>query len=277
MNTEILKGLKKEAADLRERKSLARTPMNPNDVSKIIWGSPEKKDEIIILAMGPTRMMCPWDAEVWGLNNGYRQVIKMGGRLDKIFLAHLQEHYMDDGTEIFDWDEINQLQAAGIDVINTHRVKKLNSRLYPFKRITRKFKTEFFSNTIAYQLAYMLDKNTIADKKTGKLKLKPDGWKRLRIYGADMVTMGEYQLEKGSVEFWCGIAKGLGMDVEVANGSCLMRTATGKPYGAKRIDYRAVDPFNLLKKQVALEKGVKDTEVLDHLSLEELSQLTRQA
>ena len=72
------------------------------------------------------------------------------------------------------------------------------------------------------------------------------------MYGVDMATFdsegssGEYQLEKGGVEFWVGMAKGLGVKVEISEGSHVCQTITGHPYGVKYWNWEDIDPFNLL-------------------------------
>ena len=181
--------------------------------------------ELIILAMGPTRNQCPYDAETWGVNNGYKQAKEAGGHLDKLFLAHTQVKD-EQGDNIFNWAEINSL---GVEVINTHKVKGLKSKLFPMKRIVEKFGVNYFSDTICYMLVYAIDQAT--GKEDGELKLRYP--MRIRLYGADMHTKDEYALEKPAIEYWIGVARGLGIEVEVSEGSALFKTITGKPYGEK--------------------------------------------
>jgi hypothetical protein len=185
--------------------------------------------------MGPTRHECPWDKitvqEVYVCNTGYRQVAEVGGRISKIFLAHTQVRIGE--RRYFNWDEFNYLISKGIKVYNTHKVKGLASLMYPMKRISKKFKCrDYFSDTIAYMIAFALDYAT--DVKDGKLVLNGK-CNTLRFYGVDMHEFGEYGLEKGGVEYWIGYAQGLGMEVDISEGSTLLRTYTGKPYGEKTI------------------------------------------
>jgi hypothetical protein len=185
--------------------------------------------------MGDSKDLCPFDGtEIWGVNNGYRQVKKLGGYLNKLFIFHKQviDAY---GDKIFDWDEINSL---GIEVINTHRVKHLKSKLYPYKTIVRYFKTEYFSNAICYMIAYALYK----------------GYTHIRMYGIDMFYGSEYGEEKGGVEYWIGRAEGMGVHVDIGNGSYLCKTIDLKPYG---FDYKwkDLDPDGLYK--VTHTKGGK--------------------
>jgi len=217
---------------------------------------------IIILGMAPSRNQCPFDAEVWSVNTGYRQIAEMNrelnemkGHVEKIFLAHLQVPDPEDGIHIFDWNELNRLREAGVDVINIHRVKGLNSRLYPLKRIAEKFECDYFSNTICYMLAYAIDKAT--SKKNGRVKLKYP--LTIRMYGIDMKEkivegQGEYTIEKGGVEYWVGYARGLGIKVTMSVGGEVCKTYTRKPYGVKYFNKRLADPFNLIGRKRRLTK-----------------------
>ncbi len=180
--------------------------------------------EVIIYAMGASRFLCPYDAEVWGCNQSYYPISEFRGRLDKVFLAHTQVYK--DGEPLFDWDTFNKLAERGVEIINTHRIKRLRSKLYPFKRICKKFDTDYFSDTIAYMVAYAIDQATTKDLKL-KYPLK------LKLYGVDMLSEHEYSEEKGGIEFWLGLAKGLGIKYEIAKGSALLRTITGVPYGIR--------------------------------------------
>ncbi len=66
------------------------------------------------------------------------------------------------------------------------------------------------------------------------LRLKPDApYNRLRLYGVDMLESDEYRHEKGGIEFWLGIAKGVGIGYCISPISEVLTTVTGKPYGLK--------------------------------------------
>lgn len=200
--------------------------------------------EVIILAMGETRALCPFDAEVWSVNNGYRQLITCYDcyiqkqklvklqiksnravcphcnkewpipRIDKIFLAHTQ-CWDAEGDPVFNWAELNHLADRGVEIINTHRVKGLKAKLFPMKSLVGKFGRSYFSDSIAYMVAYALYK----------------GYAKIRLYGADMHTYSEYAKEKGGIEYWLGRAEQAGIKVEISEGSSLLKTATGHPYG----------------------------------------------
>src|SRR3990167_1278022 len=121
--------------------------------------------DIIILGMGQTRSDCPYDTEVWGVNNGYHQVSQYNldrakaqteidrlksdasseaqfankeaiekytnllhspvGKLDKLFICHRGQEYDAVGDPIFNWDEINQLVQQGVEIVSLFKVKQI--------------------------------------------------------------------------------------------------------------------------------------------------------
>jgi hypothetical protein len=191
---------------------------------------PEK--EVIILGMGATRQFCPFDAETWSVNMGYIQVCMLGGHCEKIFMAHGQtkDPY---GRPMFVWEHFNRLAEEGIEIWNTHKVKGLKSKLFPLKRLIKKYGTDYFSDALCYMIVWAIDK----------------GYRKIRLYGCDMMTQEEYGWEKGGIEYWVGYAKGLGIEVEICEGSQLLTTITGKPYGVKYWKQKDIDPFGLLRRK----------------------------
>jgi hypothetical protein len=209
-----------------------------------------KPKELIILAMGPSRGQCPFDAEVWSLNMSYEQMAALDGRIDKIFLAHKQVYHPETKKPYFDWDKMG---ACSTEIINTHKIKGVKAKIFPMKRIIKKFGTDYFSNTVCYMIAYALDKST--REVNGHLELKEGAYTKLRLYGVDMQQKDEYQWEKPGIEFWLGIAKGLGIDYTVSLGSALFDTITGKPYGVKPYVLKDIDPMGLLKRKNVPKKS----------------------
>lgn len=234
--------------------------------------------EVIILAMGPSRELCPFDCkDIYGVNTGYKQVYgeewakEKNGFITKLFLAHTQVRLgmrEDDGLvhvkDIFNWEEMNSMSAElGFEMYNIHRVTGLKSKRYPLKRICEKFDTEYFSNAICYMLAYALDKATIGNKRDGTLRLRNPF--KYRLYGVDMLEYnaqggGEYQLEKGGVEFWLGYAWGLGCTTEITTASTLLTTVTRAPYGIKNYRLKDIDPYGLLKRKRFTDRELKQLE-----------------
>lgn len=226
----------------------------------------EKPREIIIMAMGPSRGMCPFDAETWALNMGYLQIAAVGpetqgelnGRIDKIFMVHKQV-YTAEGKPYFAWQDYNKMADAGVEMWNIHDVncetcgKSLPFKKYPLDEIIEKFDLGYFSDTICYMLAYALHICTDGNKKDHTLKLKYP--LKIRLYGVDLQDKEEYGEEKGGVECWLGYALGLGADFTIANGSTLLLTSTGRPYGFDPVDYSYLDPYSVLNDSGTLSEN----------------------
>ncbi len=209
--------------------------------------------------MGPTRIDCPFktspDAEVWGVNNGYRQVMELEGKINKLFICHRDQEYDWENDPIFNWEEQNILANAGVEIVSLFKVKHLKKMTrIPFKAMVKKFGTDYFSDSIAYMIAYALHINTRIDRKTKLLKLKEP--LKIRMYGVDMHTQDEYATEKGGIEYFVAVARTLGVDFWIHPDSSVCKTESGKPYGFYKLDKKLIDPNNIMELQKAAE-GVK--------------------
>ena len=87
--------------------------------------------------------------------------------------------------------------------------------IYPIDEILARFKTRFFSNTICYMIAYALY----------------HGYEKIWFFGMDMMPRTCYLQEKGGVEFWMGVALGMGVEVINTEGSATGKTWNGRMYG----------------------------------------------
>ena len=211
--------------------------------------------ELIIEGMGASRNLCPFDRKdvpIWSCNNGYIQIAEMHGYITKIFMSHNQhlKQANKDGkvynVKAYNIPQMNMLAEHGVEILNTHRIKGLKMNLYPLKRIDKKLGANgFFSDTIAYMLAYAIDKSTKLE--SGRVVLNKNPFEKIWIYGVDMLTKDEYELEKGGIEYWIGYARGLGIDVINSDGSSLCKTCTGKPYGMRFFDPKDFDPWEMLR------------------------------
>lgn len=215
--------------------------------------------EIIVLGTGPTSTLCPFTAETWGVNGAYAipgVMDKPEFRIDKMFMSDYL--WFPEGGLGFDIEGMNGLiEKFGTQLISLHRFSigkfKLRASIYPFKRVAEKMGTEFFTNTIAYMIAYALYKNTtLARNPAGIVRLELTRPLTIRLYGVDMLTTREYLVAKGGVEFWIAYALGLGATVDVPkHPSCaVMVPPQGVPYGwerKKKLNMKNIDPYNLME------------------------------
>ena len=166
-------------------------------------------DKIIILAQGPSWYQCPdlvpgrEGVEIWGSNVIYRD-----HAVDRLFFAHdIKGHFFNDDMNFFE-----NLNKIGVPIYTTGIYKPLkNNAQIPIAEILEEFKTGFFLNVISWMLA------------TAILQ-KP---KTIDMYGVDMrpdADMEFFLNEKGSVEFWVGVAMGRGIKIKNTKESYVMKT-----------------------------------------------------
>ena len=89
---------------------------------------------------------------------------------------------------------------------------------YPIEQIYNRFKTKFFSNGICYMISLALYQ----------------GMDRLDFYGINHMKVNgkEYSKEKPGVDFWLGVATGMGVEWKShGNLSQIGKTFNGLPYG----------------------------------------------
>lgn len=196
--------------------------------------------EVIILGTGASRVECPFDCETWGVNGVYaymKHFIKDNpkARLDKLFITDYL--FSPQGALHFDINHLNAVaEKYHTKVFTMHRLHlgkyKVKATRFPYKRITKKFKSDYLTSSICYMLAYALDK----------------GYAHLKLYGVDMTTKKEYLLQKAAIEYWIGrIEQKTGNTVFVCPGSTIMARPSAFPYGIRpKYNLKEIDPYNLL-------------------------------
>jgi len=192
--------------------------------------------EVIILGCGPSRVECLYHCETWGVNGCYT----FANKLDKLFMT--------DGPDVMAEDVARRHDIAkyGCTLILAHRFPEvvpaferagIPIEVYPIDKIVDKFKTRFFSNSIAYMLAYALYYD----------------YEKIWFYGIDMMSNTTYIQEKGGVEFWMGVACGMGVEVVNTKGSATGKTWDGKMYGwwgqkqEEKLKERLLAPWEIIK------------------------------
>lgn len=95
---------------------------------------------------------------------------------------------------------VSRINKMGIPFISPCRYAEIPlSQAFPLEEAVAKFGTPYFSNTIAYMVCYAL----------------LQGAKEIELFGVNQAGSHEYQEEKGSVEYWIGIAVGMGVKVTI--------------------------------------------------------------
>ncbi len=219
--------------------------------------------EVIILGTGDSAQFCEWDCEVYAVNGAYnfKDGFKKGQifgdcpnkfRLDKLFMAdHL---FGIEGAMNFDIDIMNSLsEEFGTEIISMYPMKigkhVLKYKPYPYRHIVNKFKTDYFTDTICYMIAYALDKYTVpAINSDGVVRLELTEPLTIKLRGVDMSTKFEYLARKGWVQCWVFKAHTLGCEVSIAKGSSILQVLEGVAYNRPvKTKRKNVDPYGLLK------------------------------
>jgi hypothetical protein len=87
---------------------------------------------------------------------------------------------------------------------------------YPLAEIVDEFKTDYFSNTVDYAIALAIYR----------------GYQKIDFYGVNMETNSEWAFEKPGVDYWCGLAMGRGIEINVhGESSTILKTRDCQLYG----------------------------------------------
>lgn len=158
--------------------------------------------EVIILARGMTKKFCPFDCEVWGVNTVHEDFPDK--KLDKLYA----------------FDEVSkefiESQKKKAPVVSW---QKYADEKYPLKEIIQYFGTKYFANSICYMIAHAIYL----------------GYEKIKLYGVDHAMGTPWYEDRTAVEYWLGRAEERGIIVEVPEESQLLKTVTGRLYGAKRL------------------------------------------
>ena len=137
--------------------------------------------------------------QIWGSNEVY-QLIGVR-RLDLLLDIHPRTT-VDRHQAHVDW-----LQNADIPVLMLEHYEEYpTSEPFPIKKITERFGA-YFTNSISYLLALAILRD--ADE--------------ISIYGVNMATDVEFTTQRPSCEYYIGLARGLGITVNVPDDSDMMK------------------------------------------------------
>jgi hypothetical protein len=144
------------------------------------------------------------DCEIWGVN----QVTRFIPREDRHFQIH---HNWDDQAHwAANTDQRKWLEHAPVPIyMISHDPSIPNSVAYPIDRVKENLNLtgkDYFTSSIAFMIALAI----------------AEGFKRIGIYGIDLIIGREYQFEKACVEFYLGIANERGIDIFLPANSALL-------------------------------------------------------
>ena len=187
------------------------------------------KKEVIILGKGSSENQCEFDVETWVVNDTFGLINCK--RLDRIF--YFDKHFVGDWFEkgegiigflkhkihwvkqanYFRFGSLYQitpelLEKTGAIVTTFHKLDIKNYEEYPLKEILKEYGVEYFTDSVAYMVAFAIFK----------------GYTKIKMRGCDYFWGDEiHSGKRDCVEFWLGVAKGKGIEVDVGKGGTLLR------------------------------------------------------
>jgi len=167
--------------------------------------------------------------DIVGLNQLYRFI----PRSDAWFDIHLNwEEDNVDGTDHRAW-----LAACGIPIFMAEPDKDLPTAVrYPLQACMT-LGADYFTSTISYMIAWGIHQ----------------GYKRIELYGIDLIVGTEYEVQKSAVEFWLGIAHGRGIEIKLPV-ACALLKATHRYGYQKEPDWHPVRQSDFAARIATLTK-----------------------
>ncbi len=148
--------------------------------------------DVIILGKAPSGKVCPFDTEVWGLND----VPSMypGKHFDKLFAVDPQSP-----------SELQVMHESGATIVS---IQDFATERFPVEEIRIKFGSTYYMASAAFAVAYAIYY----------------GYEKIRLYGVDHNVHSDYLRGKGSVEYWLGRAQERGIIIETQPESHLLKS-----------------------------------------------------
>jgi len=172
-----------------------------------------KTDKVAIIGFAPSYTEAPWgneEMEFWCLNEFYKLTPQI-----KNFRADR-------------WFEIHDINSPSKSTLEHQAFLKQcpvplymwkqypeypNSQKFPLNEVVEFFEekgflgSRYFTNSVSLMIAYAIYL----------------GFKEISIYGVDMATNSEYQGQRPSVEWWCGLSEGMGIKVIIPPSSDILK------------------------------------------------------
>jgi hypothetical protein len=169
--------------------------------------------EVHIIAKGSGWDEAPEEGETWGVND----VLLRANKLSMCFHMHDM-----DWIKRKEWHAlkliIEKAEKNKVPIMTIDRYDWIPTSVkFPLNEIVKKFKACYFGSSIDYMVAYAIYKE----------------FEVINLYGVNMVLRNEYHQQKPSMEFWIGMAMGLGYKVNIHAGryGAILKTYDNKIYG----------------------------------------------
>ena len=128
--------------------------------------------------------------------------------MDRLFELHHESYWKDPAI-------VQRMNAAKVPVIMQRKVPAVDlSAPLPLEEMVSEFRrrgfvgARYFTSTIAYMIAYALYLNMVSEG-IGQ------PYDEIALYGVHMSADEEYGMQRQSMEYWTGVANGMGVRVVV--------------------------------------------------------------
>jgi len=177
--------------------------------------------------------------EFWGINTLHKTfpTLWQGEKppATRWFQVHKFERAIDEKHDYDHWEWIKAQTKFPIYMIGDNRNLKFDNKAelgqepmslvpmaipFPKKEIIDTFGT-YFTNSISWELALAIS----------------EGFKEIHLYGVEMALSGEYGYQKPSVEYFIGLARGMGIKVYLPERCDLLKTTVLYGYDDHRAMY----------------------------------------
>jgi hypothetical protein len=133
--------------------------------------------------------------------NDFIRTERYGVKMDKLFVMDI----LDEKPQIISGVDdlsgvIKRINDIGVPLIAPCKYEEVPlSEAFPIEECVKRFGQPYFSNTICYMIAYAI----------------MQGAEEIETFGVNQASSSEYSMEKAGVEYWLGIAVGLGIKVTI--------------------------------------------------------------
>jgi len=167
--------------------------------------------KVAIIGFGTSKSDAPFyddSYEIWGLNDLYESI----PRWHRWFNLHSAEVVKKTDTKravVLSW-EMYKTMPCPIYMLEA-QPEIPTSIKFPLDEIQAKFcngEKGYFTNQVSYMIAFALHEN----------------FDVIELYGIDMSIDTEYSIQRPSVEYWIGLARGMGKTVFIPPTSTLLKT-----------------------------------------------------
>ena len=169
--------------------------------------SPIGVRKIALVGGASTLRYTPWDDPTWEIwaHHSCRHLCKR--EPDLYFDLHPKELWADSKKKFWDPDYLSWLNVNRTPIMMQQVFPEAPASIkYPFETMITEFPRGYMTNTVAHMVAFAL----------------MEGVTHLGIFGCHYDTGSEYGPQRGSAEYWLGVAEGRGVHVRIPPGCDLL-------------------------------------------------------